>query len=201
VNRPALRRLPATRQEAQAIAALVAPDQRLLALGFEANREAVLDPLLAEFRIVHFATHGLIDSRYPALSALAFSQFDASGQPRDGFLRLHDIYALRLNADLVVLSACDTALGREILGEGLTGLTQGLMYAGARSVVASLWQVPDRATAELMKRFYQNVLNSEQQPAAALRNAQLDLSAEPRWRDPYYWAGFVLQGEWRRDAR
>jgi len=95
------------------------------------------------------------------------------------------------------MSACSTALGREISGEGLTGLTQGLMYSGARSVLASLWQVPDRATAELMKRFYQNLLDKKQKPAAALRNAQLDLSSKARWSSPYFWSAFVLQGEWQ----
>jgi len=192
-----LKRLPATAHEARSITKLVEPGQSLLALGFEANRESVMQANLGDYRIVHFATHGLIDSRYPALSSLSFSQFDKNGNPLDGSLRLHDIYKLKLNADLVTMSACSTALGREISGEGLTGLTQGLMYSGSRSVLASLWQVPDRATAELMKRFYQNLLDKKQKPAAALRNAQLDLSSEPRWRSPYFWSAFVLQGEWQ----
>ena len=192
-----LKRLPATAHEARSIVKLVEPGQSLLALGFEANRESVMQASLGDYRIVHFATHGLIDSRYPALSSLSFSQFDKNGKPLDGSLRLHDIYKLELNADLVTMSACSTALGREIAGEGLTGLTQGLMYSGSRSVLASLWQVPDRATAELMKLFYQNLLDKKQKPAAALRNAQLDLSSEPRWRSPYFWGAFVLQGEWQ----
>ena len=192
-----LQRLPATAYEARSIVELVEPGQSLLALGFEANLESLLQANLGDYRIVHFATHGLIDSRYPALSALAFSQFDEDGKPVDGFLRLHDIYKLDLNADLVTMSACSTALGREISGEGLTGLTQGLMHSGSRSVLASLWQVPDRATAELMKRFYQNLLNKNQKPAEALRNAQLDLSSQARWSSPYFWSAFVLQGEWQ----
>jgi CHAT domain-containing protein/tetratricopeptide (TPR) repeat protein len=192
-----LKRLPATAHEARSIVKLVEPGQSLLALGFEANRELVMQANLGDYRIVHFATHGLIDSRYPALSSLSFSQFDKNGKPLDGSLHLHDIYKLELNADLVTMSACSTALGREIAGEGLTGLTQGLMYSGSRSVLASLWQVPDRATAELMKRFYQNLLDEKQKPATALRNAQLDLSSEPRWRSPYFWGAFVLQGEWQ----
>jgi len=192
-----LQRLPATAYEARSIVELVEPGQSLLALGFEANLESLHQANLGDYRIVHFATHGLIDSRYPALSALAFSQFDEDGKPVDGFLRLHDIYKLDLNADLVTMSACSTALGREISGEGLTGLTQGLMHSGSRSVLASLWQVPDRATAELMKRFYQNLLNKNQKPAEALRNAQLDLSSQARWSSPYFWSAFVLQGEWQ----
>jgi len=116
---------------------------------------------------------------------------------QDGFLRLHDIYGLDLNADLVVLSACETALGREVRGEGLVGLTQGFMYAGARSVIASLWQVPDRATAELMARFYEFLINEGLNPADALKKAQLASASERRWRDPYFWGGFVLLGDWR----
>ena len=113
------------------------------------------------------------------------------------FLRLNDIYNLKLDAELVVLSACETALGREVRGEGLIGLTQGFMTAGARSVVASLWQVPDRATAELMRRFYGYMLDEGLAPAAALRKAQLASAAERRWSDPYFWGGFVLVGDWR----
>lgn len=192
-----LTRLPATSFEARAIAELVEPGELLLAIGFDASRAAVLAADLGDYQIVHFATHGLIDSRYPALSALALSRFDKRGEPQDGFLRLHDFYNLELNADLVTMSACSTALGREISGEGLTGLTQGLMYSGSRSVLASLWQVPDRATAELMKRFYQNLLNNHQKPAEALRNAQLELSSTARWRSPYFWSAFVLQGDWQ----
>ncbi len=192
-----LGRLLSTSYEAQAIADLVPADRRLVASGFAASRAAVLGAPLADFRYLHFATHGLVDSRYPGLSALVLSQFDEHGATQDGYLRLDDIYNLRLDADLVVLSACDTALGREVRGEGLIGLTQGFMAAGARSLVASLWQVPDRATAELMARFYGHLLNDGLRPAEALRRAQLWAAAEPRYRDPYFWGGFVLVGEWR----
>ena len=122
-----LERLPATGVEANAIAELVAQDSRLVVTGFDANREQVLNAPLSDYRIVHFATHGLVDSRYPGLSALAFSQFDAAGQPQNGLLRLQDIYRLHLNADFVVLSGCETALGREIRGEGLIGLVDGFL--------------------------------------------------------------------------
>jgi CHAT domain-containing protein len=191
-----LKRLPATAYEAETIAGLVNPDQRSVQTGFDANREFLLTANLADFRIVHFATHGKIDSRYPALSWLAFSQIDQNGMEQNGLIRLYDIYNLDLNAELVTMSACDTALGREISGEGLTGLVQGFMYSGARSVLASLWQVPDRATAELMRHFYRYLFQQEQKPAEALRNAQLALSSNPRWRHPYFWSAFVLQGDW-----
>jgi CHAT domain-containing protein len=192
-----LQRLLSTSYEGQAIAGLVADDRRLLASGFAANRAAVLGAQLGDFRYIHFATHGLVDSRYPGLSALVLSQFDERGRPQDGFLRLNDIYGLKLDADLVVLSACDTALGREIRGEGLIGLTQGFLSAGARSLVASLWQVPDRATAELMTQFYRYVLTDGLRPSDALRKAQLWSASQRRYRHPYYWAGFVLVGDWR----
>jgi CHAT domain-containing protein len=131
------------------------------------------------------------------LSGVVLSLVDRRGEPQDGFLRLNEIYNLRLNADLVVLSGCQTALGKAISGEGLVGLARGFMYAGAPRVVASLWSVDDRATAELMKRFYKAVLTKKIPPAAALREAQVDLLSDKGWRSPYYWAAFTLQGEWK----
>lgn len=191
-----LGRLAASGAEARAIAKLVPEDSRFIATGFDASRDSVLATELSDYRIIHFATHGLIDSRYPGLSALALSRFDAGGRPQNGFLRLHDIYGMALNADLVVLSGCETALGREIRGEGLIGLVQGFLYAGARNLVVSLWQVPDRVTAELMTRFYGYVLHDGLRPAEALRQAQLSIAAERRWQDPYFWGAFiVLRGE------
>ena len=152
---------------------------------------------LAQYRIVHFATHGLMNSQHPELSGLVLSLVDQEGKPQNGFLRLHEIYNLHLEADLVVLSACQTALGQEIQGEGLIGLTRGFMYAGAPRVVASLWQVDDRATANLMKYFYEGMLGQGLRPAAALRAAQISMMKDKRWQSPYYWAGFTLQGEWK----
>ncbi len=108
---------------------------------------------LVNYRILHFATHGLLDDTHPEFSGLVFSLYDKNGKSQDGFLRLNQIYNLNLNSDLVVLSACQTALGKDVRGEGLIGLTRGFMYAGARRVVASLWKVDDAATAEFMKRF------------------------------------------------
>jgi CHAT domain-containing protein len=127
-----------------------------------------------------------------------FSLFDEHGQPQDGFLRLHEIYNLKLNADLIVLSACDTALGQDVRGEGLVGLTRGFMYAGAPRVVASLWKVDDAASAQLMKSFYRGMLQDNLTPAAALRRAQVEMMKKKHWQAPYYWAAFILQGEWGR---
>lgn len=194
-----LGRLPSTADEARAIEALVPAADRYVATGFEANREQVLSMDLTPYRFLHFATHGIVNARHPALSSLVLSRFDSHGQHREGSLRLYDIFDLELNASLVVLSACDTALGDQIRGEGLIGLAQGFMYAGARSMLVSLWQVPDRATAELMARFYGFMLDpvDPQRPAVALRKAQLALAENPRWRHPFYWAAFVLLGDWQ----
>lgn len=188
-------RLPFTRREADEIGKL-APDA-LSALGFAATRELALSPALADFRIVHFATHGVVDSRRPERSGLVLSLVDEHGVARDGYLRVPEIAGLELRSDLVVLSACRTALGREVWGEGLVGLARGFMAAGSPRVVATLWNVRDEASAEWMRRFYGGLLRDGLRPAAALRQAQLAMRADPRWRAPYYWAGFVLQGEWR----
>jgi CHAT domain-containing protein len=109
---------------------------------------------------------------------------------------LPDIYSLDLSAELAVLSACQTALGEDVQGEGLVGLTHSFMSAGAKSVVASLWKVDDRATAALMADFYDAMLQQGMTPAAALRYAKLKMARETQWSMPYYWAGFVLQGEY-----
>jgi len=191
-------RLLSTRREAVAISALVPERERMQALDFEASRTTALRPELGEYRIVHFATHGMLNNIHPELSGIVLSLVDKEGHQQDGFLRLQDIYNLKLAAELVALSACQTALGKEIKGEGLIGLTRGFMYAGAPRVVASLWKVDDRATSELMKRFYQGMLGPEAlRPAGALRQAQLSILKEKQWREPYYWAAFVLQGEWK----
>lgn len=192
-----LPRLHFSQREAAAIAGLVPESQRFTALGFDASRAMATGGRLKDYRIVHFATHGLVDSQTPEMSSLVLSLLDDKGEPQNGFLRLHDIYNLDLQADLVVLSACQTALGKEIRGEGLVGLTRGFMYAGAARVVASLWSVDDHATSELMKRFYQHMIRDQRRPAAALREAQLEMARHPLFQSPYYWAGFSLQGEWR----
>jgi CHAT domain-containing protein/tetratricopeptide (TPR) repeat protein len=189
-------RLRSSRVEAETIVGL-ARGENLKALDFNASRATALSDDLGQYRIVHFATHGLLNSLHPELSGLVLSLVDEKGQQQDGFLRAHDIYNLNLRADLVVLSACQTALGKEVKGEGLVGLTRGFMYAGAPRVVASLWRVPSKATAELMKRFYLGMLVQKLRPAAALRAAQIGMWREKRWNEPYYWAAFVLQGEWQ----
>jgi CHAT domain-containing protein len=192
-----LRSLPFSQREADAISAFVAPGEVFKAVGFAASRATIAAGGLDRYRNVHFATHGFMDSHHPELSALVLSLYNEKGERQDGFLRLNDIYNLHLDADLVVLSACRTALGKEIRGEGLVGLTRGFMYAGASRVLASLWSVEDRATAELMGNLYRGMLREGLSPAAALRKAQLEMAKNPIHKSPYYWAGFSLQGEWR----
>ena len=189
-------RLLASGAEANGIIAAAPWYTGFKAVGFDANREIVFGPQLSDYRIIHFATHGLINSERPELSGIVLSLFDSEGRPQNGFLRLHDIYNLHLPADLVVLSACSTGLGKDVRGEGLIGLTRGFMYAGASGVIASLWKVDDDATAELMKHFYEALFHEGMAPAAALRHAQLTLSQNKRWQSPYYWAGFVIQGQY-----
>jgi CHAT domain-containing protein len=193
-----LPRLLFSRGEARGIVAAAPAGMAMVALDFEANSATATGSLLGQYRIVHFATHGVFNDRQPELSGVVLSLFDERGRAReDGFLRLHDIYNLNLPVDMVVLSACQTGLGKQVRGEGLIGLTRGFMYAGAARVVASLWKVDDEATAELMKVFYQRMLKDGMPPPAALREAQMSLRRQKRWSAPYYWAGFVLQGEWK----
>ena len=166
--------------------------------GFKANRAAATDPNLKHFGIVHFATHGILNDKHPELSGIVLSMINERGQPDDGYLTLRDIYNLDLPVSLVVISACNTGIGQSVRGEGLIGLTRGFMYAGAQSVVVSLWRVDDQATAELMRHFYTQVNINKLSPAAALRRAKLEMmEGHERWRAPYYWAGFVLQGDWK----
>ncbi|MEW6211065.1 MAG: CHAT domain-containing protein [Acidobacteriota bacterium] len=192
-----LPRLVNTRREALSILALAEAQSRKRALDFDASRATASSPELGQYRIIHFATHGLLNDLHPELSGLVLSLVDEKGNPQDGFLRLIDVYNLDLPVELVVLSACRTGLGKEIRGEGLKGLTRGFMYAGASRVTASLWKVDDRATAELMKRFYEGMLLERMSPAAALRSAQVAMWKQRQWQDPYYWAAFVLYGEWK----
>jgi CHAT domain-containing protein len=192
-------RLPASRDEANAIANVLRsgdPQAVQVALDFDASRANVLSDGLTRFRLVHFATHGVVDARHPEMSGLILSLVDRRGRRQDGYLRLGDIYKLKLSADLVVLSSCDSALGKDLESEGIIGLPRGFLYAGAKSVIASLWKVNDDATATLMSRLYARLKKGES-PSSALRGAQLEMVKDEQWSNPYYWAAFVLQGDYR----
>jgi CHAT domain-containing protein len=192
-----LPRLPATRLEAESILSLAPEGLRMAALGFSATKAAAMDPGLTRYRIVHFATHTLLFDERPDLSSLVLSLVNEQGQPQDGLLRLREVYNLKLSAELVVLSACDTAIGREIKGEGLMSMVRGFMYSGTPRVLATLWKVDDDATQALMKEFYTQLLQQRRSPAAALRQAQIALMRKQSTQAPYYWAPFQLNGEWR----
>jgi CHAT domain-containing protein/tetratricopeptide (TPR) repeat protein len=179
----------------------VAGDKTLVATGFDASRERLESVDLTGYAIVHFATHGILNSKRPERSGLLLSMVGPDGKSRDGFLRLSDVYQLHIPVNLVVLSACRTGLGKDVRGEGLIGLTRGFMYAGASSVVASLWKVDDEATAELMKLFYTNMLQGGMRPTEALRAAQNTIRQNPNWSSPYYWAAFTLQGDFREGIK
>jgi CHAT domain-containing protein len=194
----AIPQLPSSDSEGIEIIKLVAPESGLLATGFDASRSLVESQRLGEYKIIHFATHGLLNSDQPELSGLILSLYSPAGEKVDGFLRMHEIYNLRLSADLVVLSACQTGVGKDVKGEGLIALTRGFMYAGTRRVVASLWKVDDASTAALMQNFYRCLLQEGRSPADALRQAQLKIMGQnKRWSSPYYWAAFTVQGEYR----
>lgn len=191
-------RLPGTRWEAEHITALVRPQQQMRALDFAANRALATGSSLNQYRIVHFATHALINTTHPALSGIVLSLVDEQGRPQDGFLPAAEIFNLNFSARLVVLSACQTGLGKTVRGEGLVGLVQSFLYAGASSVAVSLWSQQDGATAALMEQLYRRLLGKQRlTPAAALRAAQLEMLKSGRWPSPYFWAGFTVQGDWR----
>jgi len=188
--------LPGSRNEALAIRQITGPGRTRLVMGFEANRKAIMDGSMARQRIIHFATHGMMDTRHPEMSGLVLSMFNKRGKFEDGYLRLSDIYNLKLSADLVVLSSCESALGRDLGAEGIVGLPRAFLHAGARSVIASLWKVDDDATVSVMSAFYSRLQRGDT-PARALRGAQLAMLRNPRLSDPYYWAAFILEGEFR----
>lgn len=216
-----LSRLEHSRKEAEAIARLFPREQATLYLGADAREENVKVPgRLGQYRILHFATHGILNENRPQLSGLVLSLSQSGGldhgstapAPKtrsearsdsapatdafreDGLLQVYEIFKLKLNADLVVLSACETGLGKEVRGEGLIGLTRAFLYAGTSSVVVSLWKVADQSTAELMIPFYKRLRDGVGK-AEALRQAQLEMIRKGRFAHPYYWAPFVLVGQ------
>ncbi len=192
-----LPRLLASRQEAKGISSLTDKNNADVRMDFEANLENVENSNLKDFRILHFATHGLLNSSRPELSGLVFSLFDKNGIKQNGFLTLNDIYNLDLSSDMIVLSACQTALGKDIRGEGLIGMSRGFLYAGSKRIVASLWKVDDSATAEFMKRFYTNHLQKAMPASKALQQTKNEMKKIRRYQSPYYWSAFTLLGDWK----
>jgi CHAT domain-containing protein len=202
LNRNGWFRLPNTEVEAEAILKIfqllkIPSTNSLQALNFEATYNWATNPALSQFRILHFATHGFVDNENPENSGIVLSLVDKKGNPIRGHLRLADIFEQDYPAELIVLSACQTGLGKNVNGEGLVGLTRGLMYAGASRVAVSLWNVNDEGTSVLMREFYTEMLQGNKTPAAAMRAAQIKLWRNSKWQNPYYWAAFTVSGEWR----
>lgn len=193
-------RLEFSGREAEQIRAAAGARPTLLATGFAANRDLLLSGRLSDYRWLHIATHGLRDDKWPNLSSLLLSSYHADGRPRDGLVRSYEIRRLRLSAELVTLSACETASAPSLAAEGTFGLSRGFFEAGAESVLMTLWPVHDAATSELMSRFYRHLLAAGERPARALQLAQRSMAQDPRWSDPFFWAAFVLYGDWRAGA-
>ena len=189
-------RLLHSAEEADAISAAAPRGTTMVVEGFDATRETAMSPQIGEYQIVHIATHGFFYTKHPELSGIVLTMVDRAGVEKNGLMPLDDIYSLDLSAELTVLSACQTALGKDVNGEGLVGLTHSFMSAGSKTVVASLWKVDDRATANLMADFYHAMLQEGMPTGAALRAAKLKMMQDKRWNAPYFWAGFVLQGEY-----
>ncbi len=184
--------LPNTRREVQAIGSLFLPERRTTFLGLAATKASVKRTSLVDYRLLHFATHAIMDDRNPARSGIVLSLVNAGDE--DGILRMTEVFNLEMNADLVVLSACQTGLGSLVRGEGMVGLTRAFLYAGARRVAVSLWDVNDLTAPDFMQSFYHRMRQGEA-PAAALRSAKIEMlhSDSPVRANPYFWGPFVLE--------
>lgn len=192
-----LPRLAASKDESETIIKTVGTEEAENYSGFAATRENLLNLKTDEYKILHFATHGYVNEKHPELSGIVLSRFDENGRKLNEFFRIQDIYALNLNADLVVLSACETGIGKEVKGEGLMSLNNAFLQTGAKTVVASLWKVEDGATLELMKNFYGGMKDKNLTPSESLRQAQIKLRSNPQYQSPFYWAAFTVQGDFR----
>lgn len=194
----ALARLPFSLREAEYIGRAAQGASVLWRVGFAASKKTLADDAVRQSAVLHFATHTRIDNAHPELSGIFLSQVDRSGAPQDGLLSLYEIYDLHLPVELAVLSGCATGLGRAVPGDGFVGLTKAFFYAGAARVLVSLWPVDDEGTALFMRAFYGELLKpGSPSPVRALRAAREALWRNPRWKDPAYWSGFSLEGEWR----
>jgi CHAT domain-containing protein len=194
-----LARLNGTRAEAEEIGKIgrAGGSQPDLWIDLNASEDNIRDRDVTSYRVVHIATHGLLDAERPQFTGVVLSL--VGNKTNDGFLRTDEIFNLKLGAPLVMLSACETGLGKEKRGEGVIGLTRAFMYAGAPTVGVSLWSVADKSTADLMTDFYKRLLSSRNPVSAssAMREAQLTMIAGKKYSAPFYWAPFVLVGEWR----
>jgi CHAT domain-containing protein len=191
-----LPRLFASKFEAENIASFANPEKVLLRMNEEANRDVVFNSKLQNYRILHFATHALIDDKRPELSSIALSFYDAEGNKSYGYFRANDILRLNLNADLVVLSSCRSGTGKQVKGEGIVSFTHSFFSVGAKRMISSVWDVKDKVAAEIMTKFYRGHLSEGKPVSIALREAQLEIMQDTRWKQPFYWSAFVMQGDW-----
>jgi CHAT domain-containing protein/tetratricopeptide (TPR) repeat protein len=193
-----LARLVGTRIEAEEIGKIARTGgvQTDLWIDLNASEDNVRTRDMNNYRVIHIATHGLLDAQRPQFTGVVLSL--VGNKSNDGFLRTDEIFNLRMNPSLVMLSACETGLGKEKRGEGVIGLTRAFMYAGAPTVGVSLWSVADKSTAELMTDFYKRYLGSASSASASasMRDAQLSMISAKKYSAPFYWAPFVLVGEW-----
>src|SRR5262249_23027323 len=191
-NHPDYPRLRFTAEEASAISAQFAPEDVDELTGVNATRERLLSLDWSHYRFIHIATHGVVDTQVPELSALILGSYDGRGEVADAAVRVADVSVQTLTAEVAVLSACETALGTEVRGEGLVGMSSTMLARGARAVVASLWPVPDEIGAELMTDFYQHMLHGSLRPEAALGEAMRSMALRERSSDPALWAAFQV---------
>jgi CHAT domain-containing protein/Tfp pilus assembly protein PilF len=189
--------LPGSRREVDAITAGLPSQGVLKAVGADANRDLVTSGKLEDYKVLHLATHSFYPAGHPEFAAIVLSRFDARGRPRESLLRIKDITSLNFRSDLVVLSSCSSALGKNVLGEGTVGWSHAFLSAGASSVVTSVWDVEDESTAKLMQDMYQNIFSRRMSPGQALREAQISMWKDPRRNAPWFWSGFIAQGEWQ----
>lgn len=190
-----LPRLRGSGTEASAVIDIVGRSAADSFSDFAASRDRLLSMDLSKYRVLHFATHGVVYDQRPDLSGIVLSRYNEQGQALNEFVRLQDIYGMKLNADLVVLSACDTGVGKEIKGEGVMSLNTAFLQAGTQTVLASLWKVEDGAAQKLMREFYTGIADRRLTPSQSLRQAQIALANDPRYASPFYWAAFTLQGD------
>lgn len=191
-----LSRLPDSRREAMAVAQIAGQSNTSLFLDFDASPRKVEAIDWKTYAVAHFAAHAIVDTEHPEFSGIVLSMFHRDGTPANGVLWLHDVYRLEMPVSLVALSGCETADGKSIPGEGINGLTRAFLYAGARSVVGTLWDAEDNSSEILMREFYEAYIHSHVSAASALRQAQLKVLSDGSHKAPYYWAAFVLEGDW-----
>jgi CHAT domain-containing protein len=190
-----LERLDKSRNETENIFKNFEINNSTIVSGFDANRTNFQKKHHNNYKVLHFATHGLLNEEIPELSGIVLSQFDRDGRKQNGLIWLEDIYNLNLSADLVVLSACDTGIGKDVKGEGLMSLTNGFLQVGAKSVISSHWKVDDEATVELMKIYYEILAKEKVSTSRALQLAQIKLAENPKFQFPYYWSSFTIHGD------